>query len=357
MSSEGLKLSVYFGESDRVRGELLSDVVMDRLASFGALASTLLRGIEGFGIKHQLRTDRMLSLSEDLPLVAIAVDRSDRVRRLVPEILDIVEGGLITLERVVLPGLQLDDDLAAPNGDDAKLTVYCGRGEERRGKQVVPAVLELLKAAGLPGATAFLGLDGTILAERRRARFFSRNDGVPAMVVSVGSRRAISTLLPRLRSLSGRHVTTLERVHVVRRDGIVLGDLPASPSHDESGLGIWQRVTVFCGEQARWEGGPLHSHLLRRLREADAAGATVLRGMIGFSDDTQVHGDRLLRVRRNTPVVVTMIDSVAEIARLWPIVARATASTGLVTCEAVPAFHALGPGGRQVGGLALAEPT
>ena len=357
MSSEGLKLSVYFGESDRVEGHLMSDLLTDRLAAFGALASTLLRGVEGFGIKHQLRTDRMLSLSEDLPLVVIAVDRSQRIQRLVPEILELVGGGLVTLERVALPGLQLDDDLTAEDGDDAKLTVYCGRGEERRGRPIVAAVLELLKAAGLPGATAFLGLDGTILAERRRARFFSRNEGVPAMVVSVGPRGVITGLLPRLRSLSGRHVTTLERVHVVRRDGLVLGDLPAIPTHDDTGLGIWQRVMVFCGEQARWQDGPLHSHLLRCLREADAAGATVLRGTIGFSDDTQVHGDRLLRVRRNTPVVVTMIDSVAEIARLWPIVARATASTGLVTCEAVPAFRALGPGGRRVGGLTLAEPS
>jgi len=157
VSSEGLKLSVYFGEGDRVEGHLLSDLLMDRLAAFGALASTLLRGVEGFGIKHQLRTDRMLSLSEDLPLVAIAVDRSQRIRRLVPEIRELVGGGLVTLERVALPGLQLDDDLTAENGDDAKLTVYCGRGEERRGRPVVAAVLELLKAAGLPGATAFSG--------------------------------------------------------------------------------------------------------------------------------------------------------------------------------------------------------
>jgi hypothetical protein len=143
----------------------------------------------------------------------------------------------------------------------------------------------------------------------------------------------------------------------VRRDGRGLGDLPAPSTHDENGLGIWQRVMFFCGEQARWEGRPLYSHLIRRLREAGAAGATVLRGLVGYSDDTQAHGDRLLSVRRNTPVVVTMIDSVEEIARLWPIVARATASTGLVTCEAVPAFHALGPGGQRVGGLNLAEPT
>ena len=66
--------------------------------------------------------------------------------------------------------------------------------------------------------------------------------------------------------------------------------------------------------------------------------------------------DRLLTIRRRTPVVVTLIDSAAEIQRLWPIVARATASTGLVTSEVVPAFRAVGPAGHRVGGLRLAGP-
>jgi PII-like signaling protein len=82
----------------------------------------------------------------------------------------------------------------------------------------------------------------------------------------------------------------------------------------------------------------------------------VLRGVVGYSDDTAVHGDQLLAVRRNAPMVVSIIDSVAEIARLWPIIARATSSTGLVTCEVVPAFRAVGPNGHRVGGLVLADP-
>lgn len=357
MRTEGLKLSVYFGESDRVGGALLSDVLMDRLAAQGTLASALLRGIEGFGIKHQRRTDRLLSLSEDLPLMVVAVDRAARIGGLAEEVSPFVGGGLLTLERVALPGLQLDDDaLPAELGDDVKLMVYCGRGEERGGRPVVGAALSVLRDAGLPGATALAGLDGTIMGERRRARFLSRNEGVPAIVVSVGPRARVAAVLPRLRGLAGRHVLTLERVRVVRRDGRVLAELPALPSHDPAGLGLWQRVMVFCGEQARWDGHPLHSHLVRRLREAGAAGASVLRGVAGYSDDGPPHGDHLLALRRRTPVVVTMIDTVPEITRLWPIVARATAETGLVTSEIVPAFRALGEHGHAVGGLRLADP-
>ena len=213
----------------------------------------------------------------------------------------------------------------------------------------------VLREAGMTGATILTGLDGTILGERRRARFFSRNAGVPAVVSGVGPRALCADLLPTLRrALPGRHLMTVERVHVVRQDGRVVGDLPAPPAVDASGLAVWQRVTVHAGEAERWEGRPLHAALLRRLREAGAAGATVLRGAGGYAAGGPVHVDRLTAVRRRAPMVLTLIDTVPEVARLWPLVARATASAGLVTCEAVPAFRALGPGGPR-GGLALAD--
>jgi PII-like signaling protein len=357
MSPEGLKLSVYFGERDRLDGRLLSDALMDRLADAGVLASALLRGVEGFGIKHQLRTDRILTLSEDLPLVAVAVDHAPRILRLAPSLAEVVGGGLVTIERVALPGRQMADDLLpASDGAEAKLTVYCGRGEAPSGRPVVGSVVGALRAGGLPGATALAGVDGTIVGERRRARFFSRNAGVPALVVSVGPRERIARVLPRLRALSGRHVITLERVRVVRQAGRALADPPATPAHDDRGLGLWLRVTVHCGERARWEGAPLHRQLVRRLREAGAAGATALRGLVGYSDAHGMHGDRLLAIRRRTPVLVTVVDSVPAMGRLWPLLARATAATGLVTCEVVPAFRATGPDDHLVGGLRLADP-
>jgi PII-like signaling protein len=220
---------------------------------------------------------------------------------------------------------------------------------------VVPAALGLLREAGVPGATALLGLDGTILGGRRRGRVLSGNNGVPALVVSVGRRETMAGVVACLRAQAGEHVVTAERVHVMRRAGEALGELPATPAADPSGLGVWQRVSVFSGEQARWDGGPLHARLVRRLREEGAAGAPVLRGFLGYSDDRRIHADRLLSVRRHTPVVVSLIDSPDAIARLWPVVVRATATTGLVTCEAIPAFQALGPGDARHGGLAPAR--
>ena len=104
--SEGaaLKLTALFGESDRIGRALLSDVLLDRFERHGVAAAVLLRGVTGFGIRQRLHSDRVLTLSEDLPLMAIAVDSEDRIRVLADEVRELVEGGTVTLERAELLG-------------------------------------------------------------------------------------------------------------------------------------------------------------------------------------------------------------------------------------------------------------
>ncbi len=66
--------STYFGERDRANGGFLADAFADIYARHDVQTSLVMRGIEGFGAKQHLRTDRLLTLSEDLPLVSVAVD-------------------------------------------------------------------------------------------------------------------------------------------------------------------------------------------------------------------------------------------------------------------------------------------
>ena len=78
MNEDCLKLTTYFGERDRAEDGLLGDRLMDIYGEHRLRASVLLRGAEGFGARH-LRTDRLLSLSEDLPVVSVAVDERARI--------------------------------------------------------------------------------------------------------------------------------------------------------------------------------------------------------------------------------------------------------------------------------------
>jgi PII-like signaling protein len=336
--SESLKLTTWFGERDRTGGRLVGDALLDCYGERRVQASILLRGAEGFGHRHGLRTDQLLSLSEDLPVVTIAVDRRERIEQLRDAVAPLLPSGLLTLERARLltgeiAGARLPEDL----DEQTKLTVYLGR-HERTGR--VPghvAVCALLYAHGLAGAAVLLGVDGTREGVRSRAVLLGRNAGVPTMVVAVGDGGQIAGVLPELGRLLRRPVVTLERVRICKRDGHRLRPPRAEPATGAEGLAMWQKLSVYTSQSATIEGRPLNLELIRRLRAAGAAGATSLRGIWGFHGRRPPHGDRLLQIRRHVPVLTVTIDTPARTARAWEIIDELTAEEGLVTSELVPA--------------------
>lgn len=353
--TDSLKLTVYFGESDRVGGRLVSDELLDVFERAGLQAAVLMRAVEGFGIKHKLRTQRFLTLSEDLPLVAIAVDARAAIERVLDDVKQLIGGGLITLERARLSHGELSADaLTEALHEETKLTLYLGRDERSGDASAYLRVVDHLRRNGLAGATVLLGVDGIAHGHRQRARFFARNASVPLMVVSVGHADRVGEAVEGLGALLQDPLLTLERVRVCKRDGSLLAEPRHLPEQDDAGLGIWQKLMVYAGEQSRHNGHPLYIQLIRRLREENASGATALRGVWGFSGDHAPHGDRLFSVRRRVPVVTTLVDTPAEIRRWFRIVDELTDETGLVTSELVPAFHAVAPE-RRVGGLRLAR--
>lgn len=337
MNADCLKLSVYFGESDRSGRHLLSDVLLDRFERAEVQAAILMRAVEGFGGKQHLRTDRLLTLSEDLPLVAVAVDERARIEALLPAVSGLVAGGLITLERArLLRGAVAPVELPPELHEATKLTIYLGRDERFGNRPAYLEVVDHLRASGLAGATVLLGVDGMTHRRRQRARFFSRNAAVPLLVVSVGSGDAVNAALGRLGGVVSDPIATLERVRVCKRDGVLLAEPRHLPERDDAGLRVWQKLMVYAGEQARYRGHPLYIQLIRRLREEGASGATALRGVWGFSGDHPPHGDRLFAVHRRVPLVTTLVDTPERARRWFRVVDEVTREVGLVTSELVP---------------------
>jgi PII-like signaling protein len=331
MDADALKLTTYFGERQRTGGAFVADALLDLYGRHELRTSILLRGAEGFGLHHHLRTDRLLTLSEDLPVVAVAVDRRERIEAALAEATALERPGLVTLERARLAAGDLTSAEPPDGAGEAKLTVYVGRQETVGGAPAFVAICDLLHRRGVAGATALLGVDGTAHGTRRRARFLARNADVPMMVIAVGASERIAAVLPELGALLDRPLVTLERAQVVKRDGELLG-APHAPAEP----GVWQKLMVYGSEQAKFDGLPMHVALVRALRETGARGATALRGVWGFHGAHAPHGDRLLQVRRHVPVVTVVVDTPEAIARAWPLIDTVTRERGLVTSEAVP---------------------
>jgi PII-like signaling protein len=354
MGEDGRRLTVYLGERDRVGGRLLADTLIDLYARHGVRTSVLLRGIEGFGIKHRLQTERLLTLSEDLPLLALALDSSARIEAVLEDVRAVAGHGVITLERArLLSGDDVHAEL--PSGPDAlKLTISVGRGERVGARPAYVAVVECLRTHGVAGANVLLGLDGTARGVRHRGRFFGANAQVPMLIQSVGESATIARALGEIATMLSDPAMTLERVRVCKRDGVLLAEPPAPPPADGAGLAYWQKLVVYTGEQTRFERQPLHSALVRRLRREGAAGATALRGQWGYHGEHRPHGEAFWSLARHVPVLTVLLDTPANARRWFEIVDEMTSETGLVTSEIVPALRAAGPG-IEHGGLELAE--
>ena len=359
MSVECIKLTSYFSERHRVGGRFVADALLDLYGGHEIATSILLRGTEGFGLKHHLRTDRSLTLSEDLPLTAIAVDSRPRIEAVLGPTLELNRPGLVTLERARLlagagftAGAGLSAGLTADPGDlprETKLTAYLGRQERAYRVPAFVAVCDLLHRRGVAGATALLGVDGTARGRRERARFFSRNAEVPMMVVAVGTADRIAQVLPELGALLQRPLVTLERIQVCKRDGRLLAPPAALPAADEHGMALWHKLMIFSSEAGQHGGQPVHRAMVRRLRSAGISGATTLRGIWGFHGDHPPHGDRVLQLGRHVPAVTIVIDTPERIATAFSIIDELTSSRGLVTSETIPALRAAAADRRRGG--------
>ena len=97
VNEDAIKLTSYFGERHRTQeGRFSADALLDLYGRHEVATSILLRGAEGFGAKGHPRTDMSLTLSEDLPLIAIAVDSRSRIEPLVEPTARLTGTGLVT---------------------------------------------------------------------------------------------------------------------------------------------------------------------------------------------------------------------------------------------------------------------
>jgi PII-like signaling protein len=358
VNEDAVKLTSYFGERRRVADDgFAADALLDLYGRHEVATSILLRGAEGFGAKRHQRTDVSLTLSEDLPLIAVAVDSKSRIEPLVAPTARLTGTGLVTLERARLLRDDIDsadvEAVALREGahEETKLTIYLGRQERVDRVPAFIAVCDLLHRRGVAGATALLGVDGTAHGQRERASFFSRNAGTPMMVIAVGSGASIRRVLPELGALLRRPLLTLERVRICKRDGELLATPSVRPGTDESGMPVWHKLMVYTSEAALHDGRPVHRAIVRRLRAAGISGATTQRGIWGFHGDHPPHGDRLLQLGRRVPALTIVVDSPERIAAAFAVIDELTAEQGLVTSERVPAIRP-GGSGRPEGPLA-----
>lgn len=99
MTGERTLMRIHIGESDKHGGKSLYEAIVHLLRERGFAGATVLRGIMGFGATARVHTEKVLTLSVDLPLVIECVETEEKISAILPELDRMIGGGLITLER------------------------------------------------------------------------------------------------------------------------------------------------------------------------------------------------------------------------------------------------------------------
>jgi len=97
-------------------------------------------------------------------------------------------------------------------------------------------------------------------------------------------------------------------------------------------------LRIFIGESDRWHHRPLYEAIVVKAREAHLAGATVLRGPMGFGKSSRVHTAKILRLSTDLPMVIEIVDTDEKINAFLPVLEEMMGG-GLVTLEKAKVIH------------------
>ena len=100
LTGDQVLVRIFIGESDKWHHQSLYLALLERLRKEGFAGATVFHGTSGFGARSVLHTMNILRLSEDLPIVVEVVDTEEHVERLIPILDEMVNEGLVTMEKV-----------------------------------------------------------------------------------------------------------------------------------------------------------------------------------------------------------------------------------------------------------------
>jgi uncharacterized protein len=102
LSGELVLMRIFIGESDKYGHIPLFEALVELLRTEGFAGATVLRGVAGFGAHSVYHTDKLLRLSLDLPIVVEVVDSQEKIDAVMPRIDEMMNGGMITLEKATV---------------------------------------------------------------------------------------------------------------------------------------------------------------------------------------------------------------------------------------------------------------
>lgn len=222
------RLIVTVNEASRWHGRSLFNALLDLFQHKGLAGATVSRGIAGFTGRGAIHTINIVDLSTDLPVRIEVVDSAEAIERVLPDVYDMVDKGLVEVQDTNVIKFATGERPAAPApkkgdlmrliGKSKMLRVYIGEDDKWEGEPLYEAVVKRAAQLDIAGATVYRGILGYGAHKRvHRHKTLALSSDDPIMITMVDAEEKINTMLSALETMvTGGCMIALSDVTVVK---------------------------------------------------------------------------------------------------------------------------------------------
>jgi len=220
------KVSIYVGQDHQYHGESVHAAILEFLLYHKVSGASVTRGIAGFGADHHMHTDRILVLSENLPMKVEFIETLEKVEELLPKLHEMVGTGLIEIQdtTIVKPSessKQAARQESAPplkrEGKAKLMQIFIGENDKWNGKPLHRALIECMRTNDIAGVTVYQGILGYGANRRIHTDSALRlSHDRPMMLSVVDTEERLRGFLPVLNDMVQQRLVVFSDVDVIK---------------------------------------------------------------------------------------------------------------------------------------------
>jgi PII-like signaling protein len=220
------KVSIYVGQDHQYHGESVYAAILEFLFYHKVSGASVTRGIAGFGADHHMHTDRILVLTENLPMKVEFIETQEKVEELLPKLHEMVGTGLIEIQdTTIVKPTEVSKKSPRPEeapslkreGKAKMMRIFIGENDKWNGKPLHKALIESMRSNEIAGVTVYQGILG-YGANRRihKDSALHLSHDRPMMLSVVDTEEKLRAFLPVLDEMVQQGLVVFSDVDVIK---------------------------------------------------------------------------------------------------------------------------------------------
>ncbi len=220
------KVTIYVGQDRQYHGESLYAAILEFLFYRKVSGANVIRGVAGFGADHHLHTDRILVLTENLPMKIEFIETHEKVEELLPKLHEMVGTGLIEIQDTTVvkpseisakPSIREGTPPLKSQGKAKLMRIFVGENDKWNGKPLHTALIESMRANDVAGVTVYQGILGYGANRRiRKDTALHLSHDRPIMLSVVDTEERLRAFLPVLDAMVQQGLVVFSDVEIIK---------------------------------------------------------------------------------------------------------------------------------------------